>query len=255
MKSFIITLCDNPESLQSANKAIESAKHVGYTHEIQLFNAVTPEQWQDILPYRNLFNASPRPDNHYQRSRPDSVGACFASHYLLWKKCVELAEPILILEHDAVFKHNIPDIDFDMCVNFGRPSFVRPKKMNYVDLEEGLQPLEQPHFFGHHAYAIKPDAAEIFVNDVETRVLIPNDVWVDKKTYPWLQEYRPYPIWADTNFSTIQNEPRIKINYDGDPDADHHPYNVIPDTPEHKYIKKYYPQCLEAPQSKRFIEV
>ena len=33
--------------------------------------------------------------------------AVFASHYLLWKKCVELNEPILILEHDVIFKENL----------------------------------------------------------------------------------------------------------------------------------------------------
>ena len=27
---------------------------------------------------------------------------CFLSHYLLWKKCIDLNEPILILEDDAI---------------------------------------------------------------------------------------------------------------------------------------------------------
>ena len=59
-------------------------------------------------------------------------------HYLLWKKCVELDEPILILEHDAIFKQNIPDIEFDMCVNFGRPSYIRPNKIVYDEPKDGL---------------------------------------------------------------------------------------------------------------------
>ena len=44
-------------------------------------------------------------DKHriYFRSRPLSPGekGCYASHYKLWQKCVELNEPILILENDC----------------------------------------------------------------------------------------------------------------------------------------------------------
>jgi glycosyl transferase family 25 len=45
-------------------------------------------------------------DDHYRRrwkGRPLSRGelGCFASHYLLWQECVQLAAPIFILEDDA----------------------------------------------------------------------------------------------------------------------------------------------------------
>lgn len=262
MKTFIITLTHNQDSVRSAQQAINSAKAVGYADEIEIFDAVTPEVWRDFLPFQHTFYNSPLPDNHYQRSRPDNVGACFASHYLLWKKCVELAEPILILEHDAVFVDNIPNIDFNMCVNFGRPSYIRPREMIYHEPKQGLHPLQQPNFFGHHAYALKPQAAEIFCQDVTTRILTPNDIWMNKETYPWLEDYRPHPVWADTDFSTIQQEPLVPIRYDINTQQEVQdipnvalPYRIEPHTPQHKYLMKHYPQCLIAPQSKRFIKV
>ena len=36
----------------------------------------------------------------------DGERACFASHYSLWQKCVELNEPIVVLEDDVLFLKN-----------------------------------------------------------------------------------------------------------------------------------------------------
>ena len=239
MKTFIITLLQNKHSVESAERARQSAVDVGYRETIETFEAITPDLWEEILPYDNNF------DNY---ARPENVGACFASHYLLWQKCIELGEPILILEHDAIFVNNLPDIDFDMCVNFGRPSYIRPYEMTYKEPIEGLQSPIQYHFLGHHAYAIKPQAAKILCNDVKYRELWPNDVWMDLASYPWLQEYIPYPIVADTLFSTIQTSldeatPVIKKFAEV----------TKPNSPERAYVEKYFPQAL-TPQSQRHIE-
>lgn len=241
MKTFVITIPTNKDSVKSTQQVIQSAKDVGYDEPIRLWNATLPHEWKKILPYENTF---------HNYARPDNVGACFASHYLLWKECIKLNEPILILEHDAIFKTNIPDIDFKMCVNFGRPSYIRPDHMIYVEPKDGLQPLHQLNFLGHHSYAIKPDAAKLFCEDVKRIPLSANDVWVNTNSYPWLEEYRPYPIHADTDFSTIQtalpqDTPIIQS------------YNRVTnkDSNEYEYLMKYYPHVLEGPQSKRHIDV
>lgn len=239
MKTFVITLSNNKASVESSNQTRTTAQQVGYNKPIETFEAILPNQWKDILPYKNHFEMYPKPDN---------VGACFASHYLLWKKCIELNEPILILEHDAIFVDNIPDIEFDKCVNFGRPSHIRPFEMVYEDIPNGLNKITQLNFFGHHAYAIKPEAAKQFVEDIQTRELLANDFWVNRDVYPWLEAYVPYPIVADTDFSTTQvelergnilKEEYIKI--------------TSPDSPHYPYFEKYYPQCLLG-QSARYID-
>lgn len=241
MKTFVITIPTNKDSVKSTQQVIQSAKDVGYNEPIRLWNAILPNEWKDILPYENTF---------HNYARPDNVGACFASHYLLWKECIKLNEPILILEHDAIFKTNIPHIDFNMCVNFGRPSYIRPHHMIYEEPKDGLNWPNQVNFLGHHAYALKPEAAKIFCEDVKKRVLSANDVWIERVTYPWLEEYRPFPIWADTDFSTIQtalpDENPLKQKYDEITDVD---------SPHYDYLMKHFSHVLRGPQSERHIDV
>ena len=241
MKTFVITISSNKDSVRSAQQTIESAKSVGYDEPIEMFEAIKPEEWEPVLPFQNRFD---------EYARPYNVAACFASHYLLWKECIKLNEPILILEHDAIFVDNIPNIDFDMCVNFGRPSYIRPDHMIYVEPKDGLQTLHQFNFLGHHGYAIKPKAAKIFCEDVKTRELSANDVWMNKDAYPWLQEYRPYPIHADTDFSTIQT-----ILPDDIPIMQSYHRITNKDSDEYEYLMKHYPHVLAGPQSKRHIDV
>lgn len=248
MKAFVITLSNNKDSVKSAEQTRQSAKQVGFKEPIQHFEGILPHQWRSILPEKNSNFSLMDPKTGAQFGKPDNIGACFASHYLLWRKCIELNEPILILEHDAIFVDNIPDIEFNMCVNFGRPSHVRPFEIIYKDLKEGLHSLIQLNYYGHHAYAIKPQAAKCFVEDVQTRELIANDMFLDREHYPWLQDYRPYPIIADTDFSTTQTayeEDNILLKE----------INRItaPDSPHRSYFEKYYPQCL-VPQSNRHID-
>ena len=249
MKSFIITISSNKDSVRSAKQVRESAKKVGYKSTLEHFEAIKPEQWRSVLPTSNTNFSLMDRKTGAQFGKPDNLGACFASHYLLWKKCIELNKPILILEHDAIFVDNLPDIDFKMCVNFGRPSHIRPFEILYKEPGKGLHPLVQLNYYGHHAYAIKPQAAKQLIEDVQHRELIANDMWLDKDHYPWLEDYRPYPIVADTDFSTTQT------TYEED--------NVLLkelrkitalDSPHRSYFEKYFPECLTA-QSQRHIDV
>lgn len=223
MRTFIITISTNPDSVRSANTARETAKQVGYEAEIEHFEAVTPanSNWRDIIPDDN--------NCFFWYMRPENVACCFASHFLLWKKCIELNEPILILEHDATFEANIPDDDFNMCVNYGKPTYMKEEGVTYeIPVEYEVAPLRDMFFFGHHAYAIKPEAAKIFVedtlNDSPDTVLLPNDVWIHKAKYPWLEEYYPGPVIADTEYSTVQAKP-MEIKDVADPDSIFAPQN------------------------------
>lgn len=264
MKTFLIRLKDNKDSIRSAEQTIQSAKKVGYSEPIELFDAITPNNWETVLPFENNFHLYPRPYH---------VAACFASHYLLWKKCIELNEPILILEHDAIFVDNIPnDLEFNLCINFGRPSYIRPDHMLYVEPQDGVGILKQKNYLGHHAYAITPSAAKIFCYDVSRRPLTANDIWIDKFNYEFLEEYRPYPIIADTDFSTIQAPVLVEVSKDdplkplsdpNNPDEILKGYKKLypglkcweEGTEENKFLLKYFPHTLKASQSSRYIKV
>jgi len=233
MKTFLIRIKDHPVSEKESKDCLHSADLYSYKEKIQIFDAITPKRGcKDILGDRpNIFDNYPRPDR---------VACCFASHYLLWNKCIELNEPILILEHDAIFIDEFPDIDFDMCCTFGEPTYYQPQ---YIDFNtpkiDGIQTLTDKNFLGHHAYAMKPDAAKIFVEDCDTTVLSPNDLWMTKEKYPWLQEYRPFPISAQRSVSTVQDlvDPESQIH------APYEDYFFVHEKEKQEFIKKHYPRA------------
>lgn len=125
--------------------------------------------------------------------------------------------------------------------------------MSWETPKEGLNPPLEDNFLGHHAYAIKPEAAAILCSDVEKRKLLANDIWIDKHTYPWIQEYRPFPIWADTNFSTVQA--KLPDSNENSPSGEMWEKFYTVGSFENQYLLKYYPQILSGPQSKNFIDV
>ena len=204
MRTFIITLKQVEFSQKMAEECRETAREVGYKPDIETFWGVYGREWRKHLPKTaNTFS--------YRKgdTSTDPIACCFTSHYLLWEKCIEINEPILILEHDAKFDSNIPDdLDFDMCINFGAPSFRRYSACNFIEPKNGIQPLRDEIFFGHHGYAMKPEAAKIFCDDVKSgkRMVVRNDTFIHAKYYPWLQEYYPYPISTRLNNITTVNK-------------------------------------------------
>jgi hypothetical protein len=69
---------------------------------------VTDQEWQDIG-VRLL-------DRGAIIHQPGARG-CWFSHWRLWQQCIDLDQPIIILEHDAYIRAAWPeDIDLDQCV-------------------------------------------------------------------------------------------------------------------------------------------
>ncbi|MCE9935580.1 glycosyltransferase family 25 protein [Aeromonas salmonicida] len=93
MKIYVISL-EKATERRHRVESVLSARGI----EFNFFNAVNGF---DGLPER----LRGLPDDQHRvifRSRPLTPGekGCYASHFLLWEKCVELNEPILILEDD-----------------------------------------------------------------------------------------------------------------------------------------------------------
>ncbi|WP_415893140.1 glycosyltransferase family 25 protein [Neptuniibacter sp. PT8_73] len=108
MDIFIISL---PEASERRERIANILNNVELEYEI--FEAINGHKG---LP-AELVNL---PDDNFRKvfkSRPLSNGerGCYASHYLLWKKCIELNKPIVILEDDAIplegFKEALQEIE------------------------------------------------------------------------------------------------------------------------------------------------
>lgn len=100
MKIYVINLERSHERRERMIKALTDA---GLEYEI--FPAVDGSKDFEELEH---YNDKKR---RFLRSRPLTRGelAAFASHHRLWKKCVELNEPIIIFEDDAVLLSEFPE--------------------------------------------------------------------------------------------------------------------------------------------------
>jgi GR25 family glycosyltransferase involved in LPS biosynthesis len=96
-------------------------------------------------------------------SRPGVVG-CFYSHYMLWQKCVELNEPIMIFEDDVKFYRGWYPVVWDgvLILSLGKSSFMSDPQKTYLEDPTGAPratPWKNFSMPGASGYAIMPDAA------------------------------------------------------------------------------------------------
>ena len=203
MRTYVITMLNTPQSVEASERCIESAKKFGLDPEI--FPATTPDDGgARILKQEGLKGEKILVEA--KDSRVDAAICCFVSHYYLWKKCLELNEEILCLEHDAVVVAPIPTAKHGGVCNLGRPSYG-----HYV--EQGLKKntmyklFSKPggYFPGTHAVLVAPAGAEKLIAQTKKRIGTP-DLFLNKEDFPFLTEYYPWPVVADDSFTTVQNQ-------------------------------------------------
>ena len=197
MKSFIIAIQSLPESMDMAQRCIDSAKN--YNMDVEIFPAITPKDDPEKILINEEINFDKFKNNIY--SRYLNSLSCFLSHYFLWKKCIEIDEPRLILEHDAVFVDKLDtNTQFSHLLSIGKPSYGRfniPKTV-------GVNKLTSKKYLpGAHAYIVKPNAAVEIVNMAKTKAE-PTDVFLNMNNFPWIQEYYPWVVEVRDTFSTVQ---------------------------------------------------
>ena len=76
--------------------------------------------------------------------------------------------------------------------------------------------MSKNYFPGAHAYMLNPMGAKLLMKEAK-RLARPTDVFLNINSFPWLQEYYPWPVEAVDSFTTIQNTQGCfaKHNYDG----------------------------------------
>jgi GR25 family glycosyltransferase involved in LPS biosynthesis len=145
-----------------------------------------------------LLNIENLPSSIFKKgSQKYSNGAigCAMTHLSLWKKCIELNEPMLILEDDAIVSHdfknhlknvyNMLPIDFDILqlsyncdslISFANTNFETcnamfgQTKITKIDIQNFVQSTIHPsvaklfHSFGSSAYIISPKCAQKLIN-------------------------------------------------------------------------------------------
>ncbi len=195
MKPFVITISDIEESVNSAQRCIDSAEKFGI--KVETFNAFTPKDKPfDVFEKLGIKLTDRIHKNPHLRSL-DAQCSCLLSHYSLWQKAIDLNEPVLVLEHDAVFVDKLPDLKDYLLVNLAKPSYGR-----YHHPKNGLHTFPNPHLKGAHGYAISPNGAKRIMDTINK-----NGIWAGADVFlnfSWMQEYAPWPIKAISEFTTIQ---------------------------------------------------
>lgn len=151
----------------------------------------------------------------------NSEVACYASHFLLWERCVEMNQPIVIIEDHA----ELTD-DFKATLMI---AFQHINEFGYIKLSAPLKPrkfiedkkIDTFHSIGHYdkntcfttGYIISPEAAKRFV-EASDRIVEPVDDFMEK---PWLHHVKAYSLarficYRANIKSTIGNTRKVKTN-------------------------------------------
>lgn len=199
MKAYVITLLENERSVMVADRCIRSGKKFGL--QINKWTGVTPEDNPIQLMINNGINYQGFLNSPY--SREERAMSAFLSHYSLWKEAVKTKEDILIFEHDAIVVSPIPNVNgYKGCISFGKPSYGKFNIPRFL----GVQELQSKTYFpGAHAYLVSWQAAEVLIKKAKSNAA-PTDVFLNKNSFPFLQEYYPWPVEVNESFSTIQKE-------------------------------------------------
>lgn len=141
-KTFVIAIKGHAISEQQLTECLDSATKFHW--KVETFwgvdgRTITEDTWKKEC-------ITPRLDKPTM-SKP-GVQGCFLSHWALWKKCIELNVPIIILEHDALIQDYWKPLSIDQSV-VKLHRYYKQKSPKYDD-DSGLWSPSG------HAYCITP---------------------------------------------------------------------------------------------------
>lgn len=187
MKNFIIHLPKIAESLRTATDLKKQLESFGM--DAELFEgtygndavAIMEAEQRTMHPWGIKGpDFGPPPPNHksIEKVKKPGVKGCFYSHYNLWKKCVELGEPILIWEDDIVVVRPFYPVEWKdiLVVALGHKA-KSAQYIHYFSDPSGDPKAESFHrtsMPGCCGYAVKPHAAQKLL-DVYSTTYLPAD--------------------------------------------------------------------------------
>jgi GR25 family glycosyltransferase involved in LPS biosynthesis len=216
MKAYVICDLDNSDVGTFAAACIESCtKNNIFVEKFGIFDNFVKHLTDNNLklPKDNqIFNCyfKVQPDLYFNTYNDVplvrlGVIGCFLSHFYLWKTCIELNEPILILEHDSEVIKNIDwfntfdvnewdVIHLDPCIRHLVEEFDQRGSTSYIECvaksnpNNYIMPLDKNyncrydipgfgcHMTGSHGYIITPNGASKVVEWVLSNHVMPSDV-------------------------------------------------------------------------------
>jgi len=172
-KALIIRRLQVPLSMEYAQFCAESCEKHNLDYEF--IDAV------EFLECREAFKSvgAKKINSYKNRAGLHKMGncCCHASHIKCWKRIVELDETCIILEHDAVVKGDVRNIEIpDMVTTtFGH----RIQNIDdYTPPHEATKLVRIKRALGCHAYALTPKSAEWLWEDARVGVKLELDYYL-----------------------------------------------------------------------------
>ena len=222
MRAFAIVIESDEISEAGFTVLRESSRQVANPFDVERFNAIVPRQVSSTMkdygikwnyPWQGFETdlATGLIKSAYKTTNPDARIACALSHYKLWKRCITLDEPIIILEHDAVFVNTIdftPTSTQAFILGLNNPLGATRKARSFYNSIIGDRRQFQPcpvidkfdvpqGLAGNSAYMIKPAGAKTLIDLVDQHGLWPNDAIMCRQLIPRLMVTKKF-------YTTIQ---------------------------------------------------
>lgn len=227
IRLYVITLKGDPQS-EKGYAHLEST--IPQNAHVHRFDAVVPKrvsvlsrthkiEWKYPWSGEEMDLKSGLIKRAYPTKEPNKRIACFLSHYLLWKRCIELDEPIIIHEHDACYFNNseLPLDQFNKSyydiIGLNDPSRATRLASLYhekVQESEGnivRAPIIDQHMVpqgiaGNSSYHIKPRGAREMVSLTKQYGAWPNDALMCRQLVSRLGQSKKYYTYVQGLEST-----------------------------------------------------
>ncbi len=109
---YIISLKESQRRLDTEKLVLESNEKFKGRCVFQIFDAISPKHEDFEKFVQEFYDAQSmlksdwfHSDYCYKELLPQEFG-CYLSHYLLWKECIKLNQPVVILEDDVTLESN-----------------------------------------------------------------------------------------------------------------------------------------------------
>lgn len=192
MKTFVISL---KKSIDRRERIQKSLAQAGI--DFMFFNAIDANKDQFINSDKI---ASHKTIRRFGYALTRGEIACYASHHLMWEKCVELNEPILVLEDNGLFSEQLQHCFplFDHLIS--KYDFIKLGGTHQTSTKPAKTKLVEPinadisliryckRDSGARGYLITPKAAKKFIKN-STEFIEPVDDYMEK---PWRHSIKSY---------------------------------------------------------------
>jgi GR25 family glycosyltransferase involved in LPS biosynthesis len=215
IKAFIIRKPGDELSERLSTECVESAAKFGII--VEKFDGVYSDH-DKIMAEHGVF-CFPK----IKEAKKENLGikGCLMSHYLLWKKSIDLNEPIIIFEHDALMIRPLPvnilelfthhcildyavhDPNYEDILAQEGPLTVKHFPRIYDDSPSYRQ-INKTHIRGSHAHIVTPLGAKTLIESVKKFGHLSSDSTVNQM-YTEFITIDPIPVRCHPFFSNKKN--------------------------------------------------